>query len=188
MVAASVFLVLASGMMLAACGRGKTPTPTRTPNPTPAPTATSARTPTPTPTPTPVVTPSAKPSPTPVATPTSAPTSTPALTQEEAELAEIRAYLEVVFPPGPGRDDLFLKCTNCHGIHMIIMTGVNKNRDEWEATRNRHDVSGGKWAQQWSGRQADQDLLYEYVVEHLGADKPPLPPMPERLNQGWAVY
>ena len=167
-----VLAFLVSGVLVGACAR-------RTPGPTPTPTLT----------PTPARTPTS----TPASTPTSAPTSTPAPTDAgtpdpDAELKEIRDYLAIVFPPGPGREDLFLTCTNCHGIHLVILTGVNMDRTEWEAVRTRHDTGGGKWQQAWTGRQEGQDLLYEYLVAHLGRDKPPLPPMPERLNEGWAQY
>ena len=192
-----LLVVLAGGILVAGCGRGPGKTPTPTPTPAPVVTASPTRTPglTPTPTRTPTSTPASTSTSaptststsTPASTPTSTPASTPAVTLNPGE-QEVRDYLAVVFPPGPGREDLFLICTNCHGIHLVILTGVNMDRTEWEAVRTRHDTGGGKWKQAWTGRQEGQDLLYEYIVAHLGRDKPPLPPMPERLNEGWAQY
>jgi hypothetical protein len=102
----------------------------------------------------------------------------------------VKAYLAQVFPPGPGRDDLFLICTACHGIQLFILTGPMKDRSNWESARARHDMGYVGWAQTpWVGsRQASQDLLWEYLIEHFGPDKPPPPPLPARLLSGWQVY
>jgi hypothetical protein len=172
--------VVVIGVLVGACGRGS-----KTPKPNPTPTLSSIASPTPTA----VVTPSS--SPTPVATPSSTPSETaspsPAPTQDSQ--AEVRDYLALVFPPGPGRDDVFLVCTSCHGIQVIILAGPLRDRSAWEATRERHDMGAFAWARPgWQGRQESQDALWEYLIEHFGPDKPPPPPLPEGLRTGWQVY
>jgi len=173
------------GLVVVGCGRKATPTPTSTAARTPTPISTPAAGPTSSAagSPAPVVTPGR--TLTPTSTPTFTPASTPGGTPDTQ--AEIRDYLNVVFPPGPGRDDLFLVCTNCHGIHLIIIAGANKTPEEWAATRTRHDTGGGKWAPQWTGRQESQDLLFDYLVKTLPPGRV-LPPMPPSLITGWAVY
>jgi len=173
--------VLTGGMLLAACGKGAK-TPTRTPTAAPTATPTAVATPTTTPTP----------APTPTWTPTSTPVSvlTPAPAQSRGE-EEVRAYIAQVFPPGPGRDDVFLVCTSCHGISVIILGGQSKDRDAWQATRYSHDYGIRGWAVEptWHGsRQESHDLIWEYLMDHFGPDKPPPPPMPERLRIGWQTY
>ena len=192
----SLAVVLASGLLVAACtcGQGgKTPTPTPAPaaTRTPTPVSTPTAGPTPTATPTPVVTPSpgpspvAKPSPSPLQT--ASPTAAPA---QDAAQQEIKDYLARVLPPGPGRDDLFMLCTNCHGIHVIILGGASHDRSAWEACRFRHDVAGvGNFGVPWQGSSlAEHDALWEYLMEHLGPDKPPPPPLPEGLQGSWQMY
>lgn len=194
----SLAVVLASGLLVAACtcGQGgKTPTPTPTPapaatrTPTPVSTPTAGATATATPvlvvTPSPDPSPEAKPSPSPVQT--ASPTAAPA--QDPAQ-QEIRDYLAQVLPPGPGRDELFMLCTNCHGINVIVIAGLSNDRSAWEATRFRHDMGGLGFNQvaSWHGRQAEHDVIWEYLAEHLGPDKPPPPPMPEAFAAGWRMY
>ena len=166
--------VLVIGVLVGACSRGdKTPTPTPRPTPTASPTPTTT---------TPTATPALTPTPTPVSTLTPA----PAQSSEE----EAKAYLAQVFPPGPGRDDLFLICTSCHGVQLFILTGPMKDRSSWESARARHDMGFVGGAQtSWAGsRQEAHDLLWEYLIEHFGPDKPPPPPMPARLLSGWQMY
>jgi len=140
----------------------------------------------PTASPAPVVTPS--PSPSPVAKPSPSPagTASPA-TPTQGSDQEVRDYLARVFPPGPGRDDVFLKCTVCHGIQVVILAGLLKDRSAWEMTRYRHDT-GGLQGAQLSGRQAEHDPMWEYLIQHFGPDKPPPPPPPQRLLAGWQSY
>lgn len=176
------------------CGQGgKTPTPTPAPTPTATRTSTPASTPTagptPTATPAPVVTPSpglspvAKPSPSPLQT--ASPAAAPAQNPEEI----VRDYLAQVLPPGPGREDVFVLCTSCHGIPVIILAGPAMDRAAWESTRYRHDMGMVGWLRvPWEGRQASQDILWEYLIEHFGPDKPPPPPLPEGLGGAWRMY
>ena len=188
-------LVLASGLLVAACtcGQGgKTPTPTPTPSATRTPTPVSTPTagPTPTATPTPVGTPS--PGPSPVAKPSPSPLETASPTAASAQdLAqqEIKDYIARVLPPGPGRDDVFMLCTSCHGITVIILAGPAMDRASWESTRYRHDMGMVGWLRvPWEGREESQDVLWEYLIEHFGPDKPPPPPMPENLGGAWRMY
>ncbi len=191
----SLAVVFASGMLVAACtcGQGgKTPTPTPTPaaTRTPTPVSTPTAGPTPTATPAPVVTPSpgpspvAKPSPSPLQT--ASPTAAPAQDPAQQEVAD---YLARVLPPGPGRDDVFFICTNCHGLQIIIVSGPSFDRSGWEACRHNHDLNlVGNFPMPWEGRQAEHDALWGYLMEHFGPDKPPPPPLPELLRAGWRVY
>lgn len=163
--------VLATGVLLSACSRRpaktETPVPTLVPTPTPTsgltPTATAAPTPTPTPTSTPP----------PTATPT------PAVDQQ----AEVREYLAKVFPPGPGRDDVLLVCTSCHGIQVIILAGPLKDEGSWGYTRDAHEALGVD-----RGDEKQFALIFEYLIEHFGSDKPPPPPPPALLVTGWQSY
>ena len=182
-------LVLAAGLLLAACTcNGGTKTPTPTPTRTPNATATASPTPanqtltrTPMPTQTSAATPAATPS------STATPAATPSGGTPDAS-AEIRDYLAVTFPPGPGRDDIFYICVNCHGIQVIVV-GAGNDANGWEAARARHDLGTFTWARpDWEGRQASQDALWQYLLDHLGPDHPPFPPMPEALVAGWQVY
>jgi len=168
-------LVVASGLLVAACGRKGTPTPTRTA--TPAATAST--------TPTPGSTPTASPTSTGTADPTPAGTATPG---GDAS-AEIRDYLAIAFPPGPGRDDVFFICVNCHPIQVIILGGTH-DAAAWDSIRTRHDMGAFAWGRPpWEGRQTSQDALWEYLTVHFAPDSPPLPPMPQQLLEaGWQVY
>jgi hypothetical protein len=167
--------MLASGILVASCSRGpgKTPTPTPTRAPTPAQTPLSTQTPTPTPAQTPAPTPSPTAGPTPAQDPD----------------AEVRDYLARVLPPGPGRDDVFMLCTSCHGITVIILAGPAMDRASWESTRYRHDMGMVGWLRvPWEGREESQDVLWEYLIANLGPDKPPPPPLPANLGGAWRMY
>jgi len=158
-----LLLVIAGGLLVAACGRkAPTSTPTRT------------------------ATPAASPAPTDTPAPTASPT--PSGGTPDAS-AEVRDYLAVAFPPGPGRDDIFYICVNCHGINVIILGGTH-DLAAWEAIRMRHDTSNFAWGRvPWEGRQASQDALWQYLIDHLSPGSPPLPPMPQLLlDAGWQVY
>jgi hypothetical protein len=118
----SLAVVFASGLLVAACtcgqgGKTTTPTPAPAATRTPTPVSTPTAGPTPTATPAPSGTPTPTPSPLQTASPTAAPAQDPA--QQEA-----KDYLARVLPPGPGRDDLFMLCINCHGIAIIILGGA----------------------------------------------------------------
>ena len=72
---------------------------------------------------------------------------------------------------------------------MIIMSGSFFDQSGWEVTRHNHDLSlVGNFPMPWEGRQAEQDALWEYLMETFGPDKPPPPPLPELLQAGWRVY
>lgn len=130
--------------------------------------------------PTPIQTPP-PPAPTPTLTP--APTPAPASAEDRAKV--IKDYLARVFPPGPGRDEVFLSCTSCHGIHVTILSGQTKDEAGWQLTRFNHEV--GLLAGQF-GEREEEKAVWKYLVEHFGSDKPAPPPVPEELQIGWQNY
>ena len=112
-------VVIAGGVLVTACGRGKAPTPTPTQVRTPTLTATVAPTPTPTRTPTPTASPTPGSTPTRTPAPTASPTPAPAQDRE----AEVRAYLAQVFPAAPAEE-----------IHLIPIVGAV----DWARARIKH--------------------------------------------------
>ena len=177
-----LILVLAGGLLLAACGPVATPqpapaltptpriTPALTPTPTPAPTLTPTPTPTPasTPTPTPAHTPTVTPTPTPASTPTPA----PAPWSPPVGSLNLIEYL----PPGPGRDAVVNECTNCHNLIRIIQGRWSP--EGWENFIRGHPAAAFI-------REQTIRLLIDYLAASCGPDDP-IPQIPPELWYGGA--
>lgn len=93
---------------------------------------------------------------------------------------EVAEYLALVFPQGPGRDELFHLCTNCHGIQVFIFSGQSKDEGGWRLTRRNHAA--------YVGENDELGAAWKYATEQFGSHKPPPPPPPEELVTGWQNY
>jgi len=143
---------LVSSIFVASCGRGRGTAPARTSAPT------SARAP----------------------TPALTPVSTPTPSSADVSQVEIRDYLALVFPPGPGRDEVFQFCANCHGIQVMIFSGPSKDEGGWQLTRRNHAML--------LGDMGEMDGAWNYVLDHFGSHRTPPPPPPQGLVAGWQNY
>ncbi len=90
----------------------------------------------------------------------------------------VREYLTVAFPPHPAREIVLSICSACHGIGMVTTIGENKDRQGWEYTRFTHEV---RYQIMLSGEE-EANLLWGYLSDTFGSGKPPLPPLPSRMQ------
>ena len=126
------------------------------------------------------------PSPTPIVAPSPSPPAMerPSSAPGRDSDAEIREYLARVFPPGPGRGELFLVCTVCHGIQVMVLSGQNKDGGAWGLTRRNHEVTLSPEL----GLGEEMEAVWRYLAEHFGSHRPPPPPLPQELIEGWQNY
>ncbi len=134
-----------------------------------------AKTPTPTPTrtPTPIAspTPGTTPTPTGTPTPTASPTPTP---------TGLFVDLNKIFPPGPGRELVLRYCLNCHSV-VFVIPGSDKGRDAWM----NHKLTHATYIR--AASPAELDLMYEYLSNTFGPDKP-IPELPDWVLRSWTSY
>ncbi len=84
--------------------------------------------------------------------------------------------LDAVIPPAPGRDLLYNNCTSCHSVVCSLIG--QRTQGNWETIRKGH-------ADRVPGlSQADQDVLYAYLVENFSDSKPEPELPPELREQG----
>ena len=176
-------IVIASGLLLAACGRDATPTPTPTRTPTAAPTS-AAPTPTSTPTATPTPTPTA--TPTPTRTPT--PTSTPARTPTPTPVVTKQSDIDRIFPPrpGPGRDLVVNRCGNCHSLAPVVINVATMDAAAlWGVIMEVH-LTGYVQAYGFVGTPAELEATYDYLLEVIAGK--PIPDVPQDWIERWTYY
>lgn len=84
--------------------------------------------------------------------------------------------LDAVIPPGEGRELLFNNCTSCHSVVCSLIG--QRTAGNWNTVRFGHSdrVTGLS--------EADQDILYAYLIENFGDQKPEPDLPPELKEQG----
>jgi hypothetical protein len=84
--------------------------------------------------------------------------------------------LDAVIPPGEGRELLFNNCTACHSVVCSLIG--QRTAGNWGTVRAGHSdrVPGLS--------EADQDILYAYLIENFGDQKPEPDLPPELREQG----
>lgn len=163
-------VVIAAGILVTACGRGKTPTPTQVQMPTPAPPVASTLTPIQTPMPTP--------NPTATSTSTPTPTRTPTPTPSEAQ-----ADMDRIFPPGPGRDLLLEYCFQCHAPYMIVYGASGLDSAGLAYSRFNHEEDFAAIA---NITKEDLELIFQYVEDTFSGK--PMPELPESWVKDLTYY
>jgi hypothetical protein len=123
--------------------------------------------------------------PTPVRTsaaPTQAPTSSTQPTQVKPTAASggsTKIDLNVLVPPGDGRDLVIENCMGCHSIAPILVS--QKTAGEWQGTAVNHRSNLGLISD------ADYKKMFDYLAKYFGPDHK-VPDLPADLLSGWTNY
>ena len=92
---------------------------------------------------------------------------------------DIKLDMNVLFPPGKGRDLVLDNCMNCHSMAPIVV--AQKTRGEWEQLGASHRGT--------TARLSDEQYkqLLEYLIATFNPSHP-VPQLPEELLSGWTNY
>jgi len=111
----------------------------------------------------------------PTAAPTEAPTATPS-SSSSTKLFDVGA----IFPEGPGREEVFNNCLNCHNIAPIVT--LRKTAEDWQRTDREHREMRVPTLDE-----EDNELIYAYLSEHFD-ENAPVPELPQILIDAWTSY
>jgi len=111
------------------------------------------------------------------ATPKAAPAAKKSTAKPAAK--DVKLDMNVLFPPGKGRDLVLDNCMNCHSMAPIVVS--QKTRGEWEQLGASHRGT--------VARLNDEQfkLLLEYLILTFNPSHP-VPQLPEELLSGWTNY
>lgn len=84
--------------------------------------------------------------------------------------------LDAIIPPGRGRELLFSNCTSCHSFVCSVIG--ERTEGNWETIRKGHASRVSALGEE------DQDVLYSYLLENFGNQKPEPELPPELREQG----
>jgi mono/diheme cytochrome c family protein len=118
----------------------------------------------------------------PTVAPTTAPTAaatTAATTAATKSGDKPKLDMDVLFPPGEGRQLTLDHCMSCHSMAPILV--AQKTAGEWKQLgfvhRDKVPALGD----------AEYDQLIEYLIKNFGPDHV-VPELPEELLGGWTNY
>jgi hypothetical protein len=75
-----------------------------------------------------------------------------------------------VVPAGRGREVLIQQCGLCHPIDLVVQQ--RRTQDEWDTLISRMADHGAR------ANEAEQQVIFEYLVLHFGKEPGPPPPAP----------
>ena len=114
--------------------------------------------------------------------PTPVPTSSAQPTQAQPTAASkggTKLDLNVLVPPGDGRDLVMENCMACHSIAPTLVS--QKTAGEWQGTMVNHRSNMGGVSD------ADYKKMTDYLVKFFGPDHK-IPDLPKELLDGWTNY
>ena len=123
----------------------------------------------------------AAPHPAPTLTLAAATKAAPAAKKSTAKPAskEVKLDMNVLFPPGKGRELVLDNCMSCHSMAPIVV--AQKTRGEWMQTGTSHRSMAA------SLNDAQYNQLFEYLITVFNPQHP-VPQLPEQLLSGWTNY
>lgn len=96
----------------------------------------------------------------------------PAAAVADAAPAPEPATVADIFPPGPARDQVLNNCASCHNVACAAIG--QRTPERWNALKASHRDNVAN---------ADLDLIFAYLNEHFGADRPE-PRVPPAFLEG----
>lgn len=84
--------------------------------------------------------------------------------------------LDAIIPPGKGRELLFNNCTSCHSFVCSVIG--QRTKGNWQTIRTGHADRVPSLTEE------DQDVLFAYLLENFGDQKPEPELPPELKEQG----
>lgn len=100
-------------------------------------------------------------------------TATPApAAMAAAPTAAVPATVADIFPPGAAREQVLNNCASCHNVACAAIG--QRSVDRWNALKASHRDNVAN---------ANLDVIFAYLNEHFGADKPQ-PQVPPAFLEG----
>jgi hypothetical protein len=96
----------------------------------------------------------------------------PAAAIADAAPAPEPATVADIFPPGPAKAQVLNSCASCHNVACAAIG--QRTAERWNALKDSHRENVAN---------ADLDLIFAYLSEHFGADKPQ-PNVPPAFLEG----
>jgi hypothetical protein len=112
--------------------------------------------------------------------PTPAPTARPTQAQSTSSSSgSTKLDMNVLVPPGDGRDLIMENCMACHSIAPLVTS--QKTAGEWQGTMINHRGNMGGVSD------ADYKKMTDYLSKNYGPDHK-IPDLPPELLSGWTNY